>query len=71
MQQFLFYKRAEGRRESTIGEYKAHITRFFRLYPDCFHDEQKLKKCVLEYLSQPVKPATYNLRLTYLKAFFK
>jgi len=71
MQQFLFYKRAEGRRESTIGEYEAHITRFFRLYPDCFHDEQKLKKCVLEYLSQPVKPATYNLRLTYLKAFFK
>ena len=25
----------------------------------------------MEYMSQPVKPATYNLRLTYLKVFFQ
>ncbi len=71
LQQFLFYKRAEGRSELTLRDYEYHVTHFFDLYPNCFHDEQQLKKCLYEYLSQPIKPATYNLRLTYLKAFFK
>ncbi len=67
MQQFLFYKRAEGRSERTLSDYKYHITHFFDLYPNCFHDEQQLKKCLYEYLSQPIKPATYNLRWLYNK----
>lgn len=71
LQQFLFFKRAVGRSELTLRDYEYHITHFFKLYPNCFHDEQQLKKCLLEQLSQSVKPATYNLRLTYLKTFFK
>lgn len=71
LQQFLFYKRAEGRSELTLRDYEFHVTNFFKHFPNCFDNEKQLKKCLLEYLSQPIKPATYNLRLTYLKAFFK
>ena len=69
MQEFLCLKQAEGRSETTVGDYKYHITQFFTRYPKAYN-QKTLKKHVLEYMSQPVKPATYNLRLIYLKTFF-
>lgn len=71
LQQFLFFKKAAGRRDQTIKDYEIQIKHFFKLFPNCWEDELKLRQCFYEYLSHPIKPATYNLRLTYLKAFFR
>ncbi|ADQ41039.1 integrase family protein [Caldicellulosiruptor acetigenus I77R1B] len=69
LQLFLSYKKAQGRSDLTIRDYEIHIRAFFKRYPDCFNDTQKLRKCLIEYLSQPMKPVTYNLRMKNLKAF--
>lgn len=69
LQQFLNFKRAQGRSERTLYDYDQHISRFFSDYPDAWNAE-KLKPHLLEYLSQPVMPGTYNLRLVYLRHFF-
>ena len=67
--EFIYFKMAEGRAEQTIQDYKEHLPRFFKRFPDAF-DPQKARKCVLEYMSDKIKPATYNLRLAYLRCFF-
>ncbi|RKL62331.1 site-specific integrase [Thermoanaerobacteraceae bacterium SP2] len=69
LQQFLWWKQAQGISATTLGDYRQHITRFFNRYPTAY-SQTGLKPCVLEYMAQPVKPATFNLRLVYLKAFF-
>jgi integrase len=68
LEEFLIWKKAEGRSERTLSDYKIHISNFFRRYPHSFNDGT-LKRSLLEYLSQDYKPATYNLRLAYIKAF--
>ena len=67
--EFIYFKIAEGRAERTIEDYKEHIARFFKRFPDAF-DPQKARKCVLEYMSDKIRPATYNIRLAYLRSFF-
>jgi integrase len=67
--EFIYFKMAEGRAERTIRDYKEHIARFFKRFPDAF-DPARARKCVLEYMSDKIKPATYNIRLAYLKSFF-
>ncbi len=71
--EFIYFKIAEGRAERTIEDYiedyKEHLTWFFKRFPDAF-DPQKARKCVLEYMSDKIKPATYNIRLAYLRSFF-
>jgi len=67
--EFIYFKIAEGRAERTIEDYKEHIARFFKRFPDAF-DPQKARKCVLEYMSDKIRPATYNIRLAYLRCFF-
>ncbi|MGB9826243.1 MAG: tyrosine-type recombinase/integrase [Desulfofundulus sp.] len=57
--------------QRTLEDYKRHITRFFRKYPDVLGDSEHLERAVYEYMSQKCRPTTYNLRLVYLKAFFK
>jgi site-specific recombinase XerD len=69
LEQFLFWKQAEGLSVTTLNDYKIHLRRFFSRYPQAFQP-QKVKTNVLKYMAQPVKPATYNLRLVYLKTFF-
>ncbi len=68
---FIYWKQAQGLSTTTIKDYRGHVNSFFKRFPETFEDETKLKKYLLEYMSQPVKPATYNLRLTYLKVFFQ
>lgn len=67
-QDFIHWKMAQGLSDTTINDYKKHIRQFFSRYPKAF-DERYLKDGLLEYMSQPIKPATYNLRLVYLRAF--
>lgn len=69
MEQFLVWKKAEGRSPRTLLDYRKHISRFFQRYPQKLQSPH-LKATLLEYLSEDIKPATFNLRLSNLKAFF-
>lgn len=70
IEQFIYWKQAQGLSPTTISDYRNHVKRFFKRFPDAFENQDKLKNSLLKYMSQPVKPATYNLRLTYLRVFF-
>jgi len=44
LQQFLFFKRAAGRREQTIKDYEIQIKHFFKHFPNCWEDKNKLRQ---------------------------
>jgi len=69
LQEFLFLKRAQGRSSTTISDYDRHTRYFFKRFPLAFSDEN-LKQPVLEYMTDDIKPATFNIRREYLNAFF-
>ncbi|RKQ85415.1 tyrosine-type recombinase/integrase [Brockia lithotrophica] len=69
--EFLLHKRAGGIREETLRGYERHVKQFFKLYPQAWDDMTVLRHSAFEWLSEPVKPATYNLRLVYLRAFLE
>ena len=69
LQGFLFWKQAQGLAERTLTDYRKHVSQLFNRFPKAF-DAKKLKPAVLEYMAQPVKPVTFNLRFIYLRAFF-
>ncbi len=69
VEEFIYFKMAEGRAERTIEDYRRHLRTFFKRFPNAF-DPQKARKCVFEYMTDHIKPATYNLRLVYLRSFF-
>ncbi|NPV89229.1 MAG: site-specific integrase [Firmicutes bacterium] len=69
LQEFLWYKQAEGISETTANDYRTHISMFYKSFPAAYEEEQ-LKRSVLEYMAKPAKPAYYNLKLIYLRAFF-
>ena len=66
---FLFWKQAQGLSETTLKDYRTHVNIFFNRYPAAFNP-QELKPSLFEYMAQPVKPATFNLQLIYLRTFF-
>lgn len=66
---FLLFKRAEGASPRTLLDYQKHITQFFNRFPSGLSNPA-LRACLLQYLAEPISPATYNLRLVYLRAFF-
>lgn len=68
LEQFLFWKKAQGKSERTRSDYRKIVSLFFKRYPCSFED---LKNNVFLFMGQDVMPATYNLRLVNLKAFFK
>jgi len=65
LQEFLFWKQAQGLSERTVKDYQTHVTILFTRFPEAF-SPKKLQLGVLEHMSQPVKPATFNLRLVNL-----
>lgn len=67
---FLNLKRAEGKSRYTLRDYRAHLTRFFTRFPLALGRPESIRSALLEYLAEDIQPATYNLRLAYLKAFF-
>lgn len=83
---FILFKQGQGLSKTTIDDYQQHINRFFKRYPNAWPKlssnnvsactetssilDSSLKPSVLDYLSQPVSPATFNLRREYLKVFF-
>lgn len=69
LQNFLFFKQAQGISKTTMGDYKRHANYFFSRYPDSWNSST-FKTCIMEYMSDSIKPATFNLRLIYLRTFF-
>jgi len=67
---FLFEKKAQDKAPRTIYDYKAHVSAFFKRFPNALRSDKELRTSVLEYFSDDIKPATFNLRRVYLKAFF-
>jgi len=55
--------------ERTILDYRKHVSLFFRRYPEAVNPSE-LERCLNDHFSQPMAPATFNLRLAYLKGFF-
>lgn len=72
MEQYLLWKKAEGRSAQTIRDYYCHITHFMKVYPATAinDDNNALKRDVIAYMAEDVKPAYYNRKLVYLKTFF-
>lgn len=66
LKHFLSEKAAQGRSTRTLKDYEFHVTQFFVRYPD-----GDLKENLYTYLAEKCAPATFNLRLVYLKAFFQ
>ncbi|MGG1880623.1 tyrosine-type recombinase/integrase [Paenibacillus cisolokensis] len=73
LEQFLSWKRAQGISKTTLDDYRRHVGMFYRRYPDAFGSPpEQVESCLYHYLGdESIKPATYNLRLNYLRAFFK
>jgi site-specific recombinase XerD len=69
LQGFIFWKQAQNVSERTLKDYRSHVGQFFKRFPETFNSKN-LKLSILEYMAQKVKPATFNLRLVYLRAFF-
>ena len=70
LQEFMYWKQAQGLAEKTLDDYNCHVKRFFSRYPDTWQSD-KMRKSALEYMANKIAPATYNLRLIYLRAFFQ
>jgi hypothetical protein len=69
LQQFLWWKQAQGLSKRTVEDYKLHVTMFYKRYPAAYREKDCLKQAAFEYMGQPIKPATYNMRLIYLRSF--
>ncbi|WP_336772663.1 tyrosine-type recombinase/integrase [Paenibacillus sp. MMO-58] len=71
LEQFLFWKKAQGISQQTYKDYEGQVRLFFRRYDDSFNSIDKLKSNLFDYLGQEeIKPCTYNNRLVYLRTFF-
>ena len=73
LEAFILFRKAEGYSKRTIEDYRYHITHLFKECPEAWDPTcpGKARAAVLSYLAQDgIAPATFNLRLYYIKAFF-
>jgi len=73
LEAFVLFKKAEGYSSRTIKDYRYHVALFFSECPQAWdpQDANKTRMAVLSYLGQDdIAPATFNIRLRYLKSFF-
>jgi len=68
LEEFLWFKQAQGISPRTALDYRYHVNRFFKDFPKAWHGG-RLKQSLYEYLSVPCKPATHNIRLRNLAGF--
>ncbi len=69
LEEYLFFKRSQGRKDSTLKDIKQKVGQFFRTYPETWPTD--VKRAAQAWLGeQGIKPASYNLRLTDLSGFF-
>lgn len=66
---FIRFKAAQGVSERTLSDYEVRVKKLFlSRFPT--GDAQELRDSVLLFLSEPAAPATFNLKVAYLKVFF-
>jgi site-specific recombinase XerD len=72
LRDFLFYKKAQGRSDTTVNDYKFHIELFYKRFPQAHDNYKSLKECVYKHLEEASdkSSATFNIRREYLHAFF-
>lgn len=70
MQDYLWFKQAEGLREVTLDGHKTVISLFYKRHTVAYEDPAKLKSSLYAFMGEKIKPATYNIRRNYLKQFF-
>ncbi|PWK06583.1 tyrosine-type recombinase/integrase [Tumebacillus permanentifrigoris] len=72
LREFLFFKQAQHRvGPTTLSDYEGHVRRYFKRFPQSWQDPTSLSASVMEYMSDDVKPVTFNLRLGNLRGFFQ
>ena len=69
LEEFLTFKRAQGRSPRTLQDYDGTVNLFFKRYPLAWNSPN-LKMHLMDFLTKSKCPATYNIRLAYLKCFF-
>ena len=68
---FRLNRQAQGYAPRTLQDYEYHLTKFFERHPLAWSRPELARNEALRYLSQEgLAPATLNIRLKYLKAFF-
>ena len=66
---FIRFKAAQVVSERTLSDYEVRVKKLFlSRFPT--GDAQELRDSVLLFLSEPAAPATFNLKVAYLKVFF-
>ncbi|MGB9825932.1 MAG: tyrosine-type recombinase/integrase [Desulfofundulus sp.] len=70
LEQFSYYQRARGLSETTREGQEREVTIFFKRHPEAWGGGAKLKAAVFSHFGEKIRPATYNIRLAYLKQFF-
>lgn len=68
MESYLWFKQAGGLWESTLKGQWEVIRLFFNRHPEAWQGD--LKQAAYRFFVENIKPATYNIRLAYLKSFF-
>jgi len=69
IEEFLVFRRAEGLSNTTINDYKYHLSRLADLVEKS-ETGNPYRDAVLAYLSDAKRPNTYNIRHKYMKKFF-
>ena len=68
---FLNAKTAARASARTCADYRHFIRQFFTAYPAAWNDPAAMRYSFMNWIAQPdIAPATYNLRLIYLRAFW-
>lgn len=70
MEDFLLWKTSHGVSQTTLKGYSNHIKHFYKYFEVTWGNELETKRGIIKHLGGEIKPATYNLRLIYLRAFF-
>ena len=68
---FLTYKTAIGTAPYTRRGYAQMIRQFFTLCPPAWNSPLQARTAFLSWLGEDIAPATYNLRLIYVRAFWR
>ncbi|CAB3391621.1 MULTISPECIES: tyrosine-type recombinase/integrase [Kyrpidia] len=67
IEEYLMVRKAEGLRPATLKSQRQVLSLLYLRYPETWENP---KAGVLKFLSEDIKPATYNIRTAYLKTFF-
>ena len=72
LEEFLAVKAAAGRASLTLADYRRHVAAFF-IQEGCASSEADLRHSLLAHMQRraTMAPASFNLRLAYLRAFFR